>query len=308
VTCITVSDPSLFETLEQKLQADVSVSLLAQLERELLRIRSAVSPAAWLAFCAELPARPIFQTLKMGKLTLNRLDSESFSFPAGVLEIIGADAFQARPFAAPSAAHLLSGWEYSLPVSRSLRARKAYFNGEIGETLTATVKPRILILGGGPLHEADDALSASRLYNAQFVALEPENTQISSLRRKYGSAQLQIEEARWSELPSLVPRLGTFDLIYSPSWLDSCDDKQCDLWLSAAVEMLRAGGRLLAPNFAPGSHDAGWMEACWNWHPHFRSEEDLAQLAMQLRQPAIRGHAVFRDESGASAYLEIHSL
>ena len=203
MTWITVSDLSLFETLEQKLQADVSVSLLAELERELLRIRADKSPAEWLNFCTDLPRRPVFQTLKLGKLTLKRLDSGHFSIPADVLEIASADAFQGRPFAAPSRAHLLSAWEYSLPASRSLRARKAYFHREIGETLRTVVKPRVLILGGGQLHEADDALNASRLFNAEFVAVEPAMSKGPSLRKKYANQQLELHEFDWDELPAI---------------------------------------------------------------------------------------------------------
>jgi cyclopropane fatty-acyl-phospholipid synthase-like methyltransferase len=93
-----------------------------------------------------------------------------------------------------------------------------------------------------------------------------------------------VEECRWE-------RLAPFDLIYSLSWLDSTDDEQALRWLSAAAELLRPGGRILAANFT----------SC-------RSEEQLAQLVIQLKHPQVRGHAVFRDESGTSAFLEIYSL
>jgi hypothetical protein len=308
VICSTVSDLPLFETLEQKLQVDVSVSLLAELERELLRLRCELAIDQWNAFCRELPQRGIFQVLRLGSLTLRRIKGSPFSFPADVLDIVMADSFQARPSAAYSAAHLISAWEYSLPSTRSIRARKTHLSREIAEVIRTAVKPRILILGAGQMREAADSIFGTHLQHVEFVALEPDLAASERLRHIYSQHPLTIETGSWNDLASFVPRLGLFDLICSASWLDSTDDAQATAWLGSAVEMLRPGGRILAANFTPGSRDAGWIEACWNWHPFYRSEEDLARLVVELKHPEIRGHAMFRDESGASAFLEIHSI
>ncbi len=187
-------------------------------------------------------------------------------------------------------------------------ARQIYFAREIGEIIRSTVKPRILVLGAGKMLEASDALFSSHLHHAEFVALEPDPAQARSLRRQYGQCRLKLEAYGWDEFASFAYQSDPFDLIYSVSWLDSTDDEQALRWLSIATEILRPGGRILAANLAPCSLDAGCMEACWNWQPFHRSEEQLAQLVIQLKQPHVRGHAVFRDDSGASAYLEIHAL
>ena len=304
----TVSDLSLFETLEQKLNADVSVSLLAELERELLRLRCELDGDEWERFCKGFPKRSIYQVLRLGSLTLRRLTGAQFSFPADVLDIVMADSFQARPSAARSPSHLVSAWEYSLPATRSVRARKVHFSREIAEVIRTVVKPRILILGAGQMREAADSIYEAHHKHAQFVALEPDPASCERLRQTYRQGHLRLQKGNWNDLAGFVPHLGSFDLIYSPSWLDSTNDVQAISWLGSAVEMLRPGGRILAANFTPGSRDAGWIEACWNWHPFYRSEEDLARLVMELKHPEVRGHAMFRDESGASAYLEIHSI
>jgi hypothetical protein len=335
VTCLTASDLMLLETLEQQLSSNISVSLLAEIERELLRLRAELSVEDWRCFCAEFPNRRLFEILRMGTLTINRLRKPTSNCPSDVLDFVMADSFPARTSLAPSPAHLMSAWEYSLPASRSVRARKVYFAREIAETIRTAVQPRILILGGGRLREADDAIQSAPLHHAQFVCLEQTSAERESDGRKWngfssdrrgfnpagtssGTAAhywkaacphaLEIEEGIWSDLRRLSETMGRFDLIYSPSWLDSTDDSQALVWVGAAVEMLRTSGRLLAANFAPGARDAGWMEACWNWHPYYRSEEELAHLAMELKCASISGHAVFRDESGASAFLEIHAL
>ena len=307
MTCLTASGLSLLETLEQKLHADVSLSLLAELERELLRLRCDLIGREWETFCAQFPKRSIFNVLRSGNLTLRRLNDSNFAFPSDVLDVVMADSFQARPLVVHSPAHLISAWEYSLPASRSIRARKAYFSREIAEVIRTAVKPRILILGAGQMREAGDAIYGTRLQHVEFVAIEPDSAVSKRLRRNYSRHQLRIETGGWDDLADFTTGLGLFDLIYSASWLDSTDDLQAAEWLAAAVEMLRPGGRILAANFAPGSRDAGWIEACWNWHPFYRSEEHLAHLVMDLKHPEVRGHAMFRDESGASAYLEIHS-
>jgi hypothetical protein len=299
VTSSTVSELSLLETLEQTLKADVSVSLLAEIERELLRLRCELSASDWDTLCDEFPDTPLFEILRLGTVTSKRLTGREFKLPSALLEMITANAFQARPSLLLSAAHTIGAWEYSLPVSRSMRARKTYFAHEIAETLRISVKPRILILGGSPWLEASDALQASHLHHAEFIALEPE---------LHSHHQLRVETGNWSDLARLGPSLGFFDLIYSSTWLDSTGDSEAACWLDAAVDLLRSGGRLLAANFAPGSRDVGWSEACWNWRPCYRSEEDLAHLLVNLKNPGIRGHAISRDESGASAFIEIHSI
>jgi len=298
VTCFTASDLSLLETLEQKLTADLSVTVLAELERELFRLRCELSRAEWDSFCLEFPKRSIFPLLQMGTLTRKRL-SGSQLVPPDVLDTVLSDS---------GPAHLISAWEHSLPASRSVRARVGYFSREIAEVIRIAVKPRILVLGAGQMREASDALYAMHLHHAEFVALEPDLASHKILQRKYPRQSLQLEKRGWRDLAEFAASAGLFDLIYSPSWLDATDDAQALAWLPACMEMLRPGGRLLAANFAPASRDAGWMEACWNWHPFYRSEEDLAQLVINLKHPEVRGHAIFRDESGASAYLEIHLL
>jgi len=192
---------------------------------------------------------------------------------------------------------LLETFEQKL--EREFAARKAYFAREIAEVMRIAVKPRILALGAGPMDEASDAIYAAHLHHAEFVAIEADSEIQASLRRKYSQSQFQVLDGGWNDLAALASTAGLFDLIYSPSWLDATDDRQARKWLAACMEMLRPGGRILAANFA---------HTGWNSDPCCRSEEDLAQLVINLKDPKVRGHAVFRDESGASAYLEIHSL
>jgi len=177
----------------------------------------------------------------------------------------------------------------------------AHFSEEIDEVVQSAVKPRILILGAGHLREADNAIQSARLHHAQFVALVQEASTSEVLRSTYRQHPLQVETGNWTDFSGLRDKLGTFDFIYSPHWLDWCDDRQAASWLRQAVEMLKAGGRLLAANSTAGSPDAGR-------HPHFRSEEQLAELIAELKTSSVRGHAVFRDPDGDSVFLEGHSL
>jgi phospholipid N-methyltransferase len=308
VICLTAGDLSPLKTLESKLQAGVSVSLLAELERALFRLRAEMDAAEWEFFCVEFPGRSIFEVVRLGKLSSKRLKKGEFSFPGDVLDVVMADAFQARESIQHSPAHLVSAWEYSLPAVRSIRARKAYFSAEIADLIRTTVKPRILILGAGQAREADDAIRSSRIHHAEFVALEGSGELAEHLRRNYLAHPLKVMNLGWRDVAHSDLKLGWFDLIYSASWLDSTEDREAVSWLEGAASMLRPGGRIIASNFAPGSRDAGWIEACWNWHPHYRSEEQLARLALELKHPALGGHVVFQDESGAAAYLELHSL
>ncbi len=278
------SDFSLLEALEQKLAVGVSLSLLTQVERELLRLRSQMNQEEWKRFCSEFRYRPIFEE------TL-RLDE------------VMADSFHARETMTPSPSHAMNAWEYSLPMSRSLRARKLHLAREIAEVIRISPRPRILALSAGRMLEAEDALQSGHLHHAQFVALGQEPEECAYVRKRYAACcqreQLVVADD-WDST--------SYDLIYAPFLLDSMEDSPAAMWLERAADRLRAGGRLLAANFAPGSRDQGWIEACWSWQPHYRSEEQLAELVMSLACPAVRGHALFRDETGVSTFLELYSL
>lgn len=293
---LTASDLSLLESLEKRLGTEVSVGLLADLERELLRLRAETNRREWQQFCAHFSERPVFQILGLADLREQRLDR------------LMAAGFPARQTALPSPRHVVSAWEYSLPMSRGLRARKVHMASEIAELIRSSVKPRILALGGGRLSEADEALKSGHLHGLQLVALGLQPEEGEYLRKHYAvncqRKQLQIEEGGWESLQDV----GDFELIYAPSLMDSTDDCQAAMWLEKAVECLRPGGRLLTANFRPGSREAGWIEACWNWHLHYRSEGELVELVVKLKCPAMRGHALFQDETGISTFLEIHAL
>ena len=255
--CVTASDLSLLDSFEQLVPSEISVSLLAEIERELLRLRLELSPAEWERFCHAFPKRRLFETLRRGKLTQSRL---SDSRCPG--DLLGTAATEATGANVPAAANIIDAWEYSLPACRSIRARIKYFSREIAEVIRTAIKPRVLVLGGG-LHEAEDAMQSAHLHHLQLVALQQ---QLSSRQPHDG---LRLESGDWSRLSRLQPYLGAFDLIYSPAWLDVTDDAQSALWLGTSVEMLRAGGTV------------GCREFC-SWFSGRRLDGSMLELASLL--------------------------
>jgi SAM-dependent methyltransferase len=103
------------------------------------------------------------------------------------------------------------------------------------------------------------------------------------------------------------PANGSFDLIYSAERLNLCCDEEALIWLEDAARLLRPGGRLIAANLTPGGRDAAYLDARWNLRPFYRDEHSLAHLASSLYDERLRGHAVFRDDTGAMAFLEIQA-
>jgi SAM-dependent methyltransferase len=140
------------------------------------------------------------------------------------------------------------------------------------------------------LPSAAGMLSAKRLFD----------TEISETSRV--TAQPSIVALGSHALPA-----GSFDLIYTAERLNLCCDDEARAWLKASSRLLRPGGRLIAANLTPNGRDAAYLEARWNLRPFYRDEHSLAHLASSLCDKRLRGHAVFRDDTGAMAFLEIQA-
>jgi hypothetical protein len=144
-------------------------------------------------------------------------------------------------------------------------------------------------------------LSAKRLFAEETAGLVEETCRLAP--------QPSILAAGSGPLPAGAGT--TFDLIYTAEWLNLSSDEEAVIWLEGASRLLRQGGRLIAANLTPNGRDAAYLEARWNLRPFYRDENALAHLASSLASTllgeGLRGHAVFRDDTGAMAFLEIQA-
>lgn len=102
------------------------------------------------------------------------------------------------------------------------------------------------------------------------------------------------------------PQLArSFDFIHASHLFDSLGTEQARALIRKLVDTLASNGRLIIANTAPDAPDAGYLEACLNYWPNYRSEEEMARLVDAVPDKHISSQCVFRDESGYSIFLEL---
>jgi len=98
---------------------------------------------------------------------------------------------------------------------------------------------------------------------------------------------------------------GSFDLIHASHLFDSLGTEQARALVSKLGDALAPNGRLLIANTAPDIPDAGYLEACLNYRPNYRAEEEMVRLVDGVPDKHISSQCVFRDERGYSVFLEL---
>jgi SAM-dependent methyltransferase len=130
----------------------------------------------------------------------------------------------------------------------------------------------------------------------------------ATFRRELGGIHEDQQRPRILSLPhySIGIKLdGSFDFIYASHLFDTLGTARARALVSKLVNALSPNGRLLIANLAPDVPDAAYLEACLNYWPNYRSEDDLARLVDAVPDRHISSQCVFRDESGYSVFLEL---
>ncbi len=283
------------------------IQALDALRIGLTQIRSVSSASEWRSFCSATFSVPEFH-----KHPLSSLLKES---PLGrgsgliheplVLDVIyGLDAV---PRVLKPAADAMRSWELSLGFCTSLRARHLLFARELNELGAIVQHPKVLAVGCGHLREAATALTSTEMSDAGIVAFDRDRACADLIQREYEHPGLRTIFSSLRDLTS-DPTLGAFDFIYVPTLFDRMDEARVTSLLDSLLRLLKPGGRLLAANFAPDLADAAYLEACLDWWPFYRGEEELATVVNSRSSSRLRGQAIFRDDSGGSVFLDLQVI
>jgi len=157
-------------------------------------------------------------------------------------------------------------WEYQTPSCGSVRARRDILARLIDECAAEVPDARVLSIACGHLREGQvaSALRAGRL--AELVALGQDATSL---------ARVADEQAPWGVRPVLgsVRQLLTgqielrdFDLVYAAGLFDYLARPIATRLVEVMFRALRAGGRLVVPNFTPDLRDVGYLETYMDWN------------------------------------------
>jgi extracellular factor (EF) 3-hydroxypalmitic acid methyl ester biosynthesis protein len=73
-------------------------------------------------------------------------------------------------------------------------------------------------------------------------------------------------------------RPGTFDFEYAAGPYDYLADNVAQALAARMFEMVKPGGSMLIPNFAPQVRDRAYLETFMDWNLIYRDEYEMAQL------------------------------
>jgi SAM-dependent methyltransferase len=284
------------------IQGGQYLTALDSLRQELTLIRAGFSSDEWRTFVAQDFARREYSRYPLARLLKSGLPGRGALHDPRALDVIyGLGGFST------AASNALLAWEIDLGFCVSLRARRNLLARELSDLALTTRHPRVLAVGCGHLREAASALSSPGMQGGEFVAFEHERTCLDLIRSEFKYPGLRTLLGSWRDAVEneLIP--GKFDLIYLPTLFDTLEDSCVRALLSSVIPLLGPGGRLMAANFCPDLKDAAYLEACLDWWPRYRSEQELAAVVSQLSVPRLRGQAIFREDSGGSAVLYLEA-
>jgi SAM-dependent methyltransferase len=337
---------SLLRELLPLLAGGCYLPALESLRERLTQIRAVLTPEQWRKFCVQsfsakqfgqhAVSRPVkggpLQSAKgpqarrqAAKEFVESLGAETDSEPvlrdflqsgcAGtargliheplILDVIYG--FSGAPEDSTPAAEVLRPWELALGFCASLRERHLLFVRELSDLGNIVCRPRVLAVGCGHLREAAAALCLENMRGAELIAFDRDRACIDLIEREYEHAGLRTISGSLRALTN-DSTLGKFDFIYLPTLLDTLEDLRVQKLIGSLLPLLKPGGRLLAANFSQDLPDAAYLEACLDWWPFYRGEEELAALLSPLHGQNLRGQTIFRDDSGGSVFLELQAI
>jgi extracellular factor (EF) 3-hydroxypalmitic acid methyl ester biosynthesis protein len=305
VNSMAHSGAVLLQDLRPLLAAGKTASALEELRAGLTRLRAEWTPREWREFCVETHQ---FQNHPVGRLLKEcpLAGGSGLIHEPLILDLIyGLELNAVKQ--AKQASDECRTWELSLGFCRSLRARHQSFSRELLELGHCEPAANILAIGCGYLREAAGLLRPDGPWGGRLVAFDRDRACVDLIVREYDQKPgLRTASGSLRELLRTLAE-GTFDFIYVPTLFDTLPDGRVTVVLAALLRLLKSGGRLLATYFAPDLQDRAYMEACLDWWPFYRTEEDLARLLPEETGRQLRGQLMFRDEGGGSVFLDLQA-
>jgi hypothetical protein len=304
VNSITHSGPTLLQDLKPLLTSGRYLQALNHLRAVLIQTREDLAPDEWRQFCSDTFSGKAFQTHPLAALLKeSALGNHTSLLNHPLISDVIYDLAGVPSFLSPTANELRS-WERTLGFCVSLRARHAFFVRELNDLGNSVHAPRVLAVGAGHLREAAQSLTLDNMRQSEIVAFDRDRACIDFIEREYDHPGLQTASGSWLDFVNNHAR-GDFDFIYIPTLFDTLIDARAKSLLESLLPLLKPSGRLLAANFAPELSDAAYLEACLDWWPVYRREQDLATLVSPKWDERLRGQAMSREESGGSVFLDL---
>ena len=185
----------------------------------------------------------------------------------------------------------------------SVRYRRRHIAQLIDTLAERRTVPGVLAVAAGHLREAElsSALACGRL--GRFVALDADAESLRDVAMHYARLGVETVHASVRHLLARKVDLGTFDFVYAAGLYDYLNENTAQVLSARLWEMVRPGGQLLIPNFAPQVRDRGYMETFMDWKLIYRDQTNMVRLLDRIDRAQIESYDVYADPSGSVVYL-----
>lgn len=191
------------------------------------------------------------------------------------------------------------------PPAKAVRSRRDLIAG-ILRSAADSGSIRVLAFACGHLREFDVAFPEEHSPFVQFVACDQHLESLETVQLCYGHRGVTpVLSSIRQFVTSPIAGLEKLDMIYCIGLFDYLSDRMAARLLARFGDFLLPGGRLVVPNFAPGTFGAAYMEAFMDWWLIYRDENAFESLVEGLPAGMFSGARTFREPENQIVFLEV---
>jgi hypothetical protein len=195
------------------------------------------------------------------------------------------------------------------PTVDSVRYRRGLIAHHIDQSSISAGRPtRIASVACGHMREAVFSRAVRLGRVGQYLGIDQDPVSLAEVDKTLGclgvvSLKEDIVRIAIKGMPE-----DDLDFVYAAGLLDYLADKLAIKLIQAMTESLRCGGKALIANALPEIPERGYMECIMDWHLLYRSEEDLAALAVKAVGQSDYRFETFSDPMSSFAYCVITKI
>ena len=269
-------------------------------------VRNKMSPEDWAEFAGNARERhPLRHAIYQDPMTMRAFTKpRGYAGDAVMMDYLyGIHASHAAEAQASPLGREIFRCIQRMPAAQAVRYRRRHIAQRIDTMAAGGSKPAVLSIASGHLREAEISEALAAGGTGRFVALDADAASLREVETNYARLGVQTVHGSVRHLLARKVRLGTFDFVYAAGLYDYLADNVAQALAARMFEMVKPGGWMLIPNFAPQVRDRGYMEVFMDWSLIYRDEYDMALLAASLDPAHIESYDVYSDPSGCVVYL-----
>jgi len=204
--------------------------------------------------------------------------------------------------------HRIFNYTTNSPACAAVRNRRDILRAYIDNVAAERGSGRVLSLASGHAREAQLATSV-RNGSIEFVAMDQDSQTVRRVASEAiadGEARVHAEVGTVKQwLKGEFRHVGDMDLVYASGLYDYLAPGVATTLTSRLFDSLRAGGRLIVPNFLPGVSDVGYMECCMDWWLVYRDAASMLSLLGEIDQTHVASTRTFTEAAENIIFLEV---